>query len=1524
MNTSKRVAPLQWPQTLYHPSFEHDACGTGFVANIDGQKSHAIVQMAVQAVINLTHRGAIGSDAKTGDGAGITAQLPYALMEKALVEAGRTPPSHEDMALGMVFLPQDTDAAAQSVRIIEDCLRHYGLEPLCWRAVPIDKSALGGIAEETCPDVRQIIVARDKVSLPDFERVLYLARKAMEQRAASADLSDLYFPSFSSRTVVYKGMLVAPQLPQFYLDLADPEFTSGLALFHQRYSTNTFPNWYLAQPFRFLAHNGEINTLQGNVNWMRAREPEMKDTIWGDDIEALKPIITPGGSDSAMLDNVLDFLVASGRDIRHVMMMLVPEPWENMPNMDPALRAFYQYHACLMEPWDGPAALSFTDGAIVGATLDRNGLRPARYVITEDGVIAMASEVGVLPLDDHNIRAKGRLGPGQMIAVDTRTGMVQHDKEVKAFFANQHPYGEWLRSSVVPFDEYLSGRNGHLVLNEEGDLALQRAFGFTFEEMQLVLRPMTLEKKEPVGSMGNDTPPSVLSAKPHVLSTYFKQKFAQVTNPPIDSLREELVMSSFSLVGSRGSITEEASQHARLIQLSTPILYDNELDALRLHPLPEFASETISVLWRVAEGAKGMVLALRAVCQAASTAVDQGKSIIILSDRGVNDDHAAIPILLAVGAVHHHLIREGKRMRASIVAETGAAWEVHHFATLVGYGASAVNPYLIHQVIQGMIDEGEGGSLDLEHALSNYRGYATKGLLKIMSKMGISTVSSYQGAQIFEAIGLNSKVIDECFTGTPSAIQGIGYDELAEDVLRRHQLAFPPLPPKMRPKLDDLGYYRFRKDGEYHAYNPELVRVLHKAILTDEKEDFRKYTDLVETNEAATHLRSLLEFKPGQPIPIDEVEPVAAITKRFVTGAMSLGALGPEAHRTVAEGMNLIGGKSDTGEGGEESWRFRDINGRSYNSAIKQVASGRFGVTPDYLASAHELEIKMAQGSKPGEGGQLPGHKVMDHIAAIRYTQPGVGLISPPPHHDIYSIEDLAQLIYDLKVVNPQARVSVKLVSEAGVGTIAAGVAKGYADAVHISGDSGGTGASPLSSIKNAGTPWELGLAETQQVLVQNNLRGRVTLRTDGGFRTGRDVLIAAMLGAEEYGFGTIALVALGCQMARQCHLNTCPVGIATQRADLRSKFTGTAEEIVRFFTHIAEEVRELLAELGYRSLNEVIGQTELLMQSTPTNNTRAMGLDLSPLLVNADPTGKLPRRRMQERNDRGDTPMDDQIMQDAAPAIEGREHVQLEYPITNANRTVGARVSGAIARLYTDKGLPENSSLRITFTGSAGQSFGAFGITGLYFKLIGEANDYVGKGLHGGEIVVRPGPTASFAAADNVIIGNTVLYGATGGSLYAAGRAGERFCVRNSGASAVVEGVGDHCCEYMTGGVTVVLGETGRNFGAGMSGGVAFVLDEEGQFPSRYNPELVGLERVTRPEEQRGLRTLIERHLERTDSVKAARVLQDWDRYLELFWKVVPHSSEATHSVAHDLTEDGELPQRVLSVTIPETVLAR
>ena len=1485
---------------LYHPDQERDACGVGFVVDVSGKRSHRILEMALESVTNLTHRGALDADAKTGDGAGVLLQIPAAFFAEEAARLGAKNVRPEDLAVAMVFLPgRDEPAAARCRTAFEAAVGREGLDVFGWREVPVDDSDLGASAVRSQPRVEQLLVGRRAgVSDDDFERVLCLARKEAERFATDEGIEDFYVPSFSHRTIVYKGLLVAHQLSTFYQDLTNPGFETALVVFHQRYSTNTFPNWVLAQPFRMLAHNGEINTLQGNKNWQRAREPELHSSLWGEEVERLKPIIQAGGSDSAVLDNVLEAVVRSGRDPLHALMMLIPEAWENMPNMPRQRRDFYEYHACISEPWDGPAAIAFSDGVIVGASLDRNGLRPARYALTAEGILIMGSEVGMLPLDESRIVEKGRLGPGEIIAVDTAQGRLLKNDDIKDAVAASQPYGEWVRKHRLHLDHYLKTYSMQAVQPEHNLQQQQIAFGYSREELQYVIKPMASDGKEPVGSMGDDTALAVFEKRRRLLSNYFKQKFAQVSNPAIDFIREELVMSLDVYLGPRRSLFEETPEHARLLHLSSPLMVNEELDAIRSMEDGHFNAAVLACLFPASDGADGLEPALERLCQEASNAVDRGDNILILSDRNVDEAQAPIPMLLAVGAVHHHLIREGKRMRASIVAETAEARDVHQIALLLGYGASAINPYLAFETIQNMFFAGAFKDLpDINQAQSRYQRAVDAGVLKIMSKMGISCVSSYTGGQIFEAVGIASDVIDRAFTGTPSRIQGIGFAEIGEDVLTRHRAAFQPSDGL---KLDDGGFYKFRKGSDHHGFNPELVRTLHRALESDEQEDFMQYRRLVEEREDPTRIRDLLLFKERTPVPLDEVQSIGDIMKRFTTGAMSLGAISPEAHETIAVAMNRLGGKSDTGEGGEESRRFYERkNGDDPNSKIKQVASGRFGVTPMYLVEASELEIKIAQGSKPGEGGQLPGHKVTAYIADIRHTLPGTPLISPPPHHDIYSIEDLAQLIYDLKMVNPRAKVCVKLVAEEGIGTIAAGVVKGYADVIQISGDSGGTGASPISSIKNAGLPWELGLAETQQVLVQNNLRSRVRLRSDGGFQTGRDVVVAALLGAEEYGFGTSALVAIGCVMARQCHLNTCPVGVATQREDLREKFTGTPEDVVRFFGHVAEEVREILAEIGLRSLDEAIGRMDLLEPAKEIADERARMLDLAPLLWFPD-DGR-PVQSTQERNDRVEEILDDAIMKDIADALDGKGPVQRSYEIRNVNRTVGARIAGEIAHRYRKEGLPEGT-IELRFTGSAGQSFGAFCHTGLRLLLTGEANDYVCKGMGGGEVAVRPPDSAPFIGHENVIMGNTVLYGATGGSLFAAGRAGERFAIRNSGGKAVVEGVGDHGCEYMTEGVVVILGETGRNFGAGMSNGIAYVLDEHGNFPSRLNPELIAMKRVTEDDDIEILQALIKRHVQLTDSRRGQEVLADWERFRPLFWKVAPHSA---------MTEEG--PQTII-----------
>ena len=1501
---------------LYDPHFEHDACGIGFVATISGHPSHEILQTALDAVMCMAHRGAVDADARTGDGAGILTQIPYALFARELTAMGKPVPPEGALGVGMCFLPRKNREARDRCRaIIQTTLEQHGCQVLGWRPVPVDPLALGQRAADTQPDIQQVFFSRPAQvdSIERFESLLYLVRRQIEGRVRREGIQGCYIPSLSARTIVYKGLFVSPQLPRFYADLRDPEYETALAVFHQRYSTNTFPTWERAQPFRLMCHNGEINTLQGNINWMRARERDLASPVWGTDIDDLRPIIDLEGSDSAMLDNVLELLVRAGRDIRHALMMLIPEAWERIPDMDPAWRAFYQYHACLMEPWDGPAGITFTDGRIVGAVLDRNGLRPLRYLVTDDDLVIVASESGAIEVDHERIVRKGKLGPGQMIAVDTRERVFWDNQRIKTYFAHRRPYAVWVDRHLREFQQTLSYAGflnlpSHQPPEIRGDtlLQLQAAFGYTAEELTVVIRPMVESSKEPIGSMGDDTPYAVLSKLPRPLFHYFKQRFAEVTNPPIDPLREELVMSTRMLLGARGNLLEESEEHARLLALDGPILQDHELDILKNLDDEAFRAVTWSATFDVRDGPAGLERAIAELCYEASRAVDLGARILILSDRGVGPDRAPIPSLLAVGAVHHHLIREGKRMRVSLIAETGEAREVHHFACLIGYGASAINPYLALATVRDMVESGQLRNKELtpDEAVANYIHAINKGLLKIMSKMGISTLDSYCGAQIFEAIGLDQELVERCFTGTPSRIGGVSFKEIATDVLRWHARAFPRDAEasekdngKVKIKLDSPGFYKYKRDGEYHAFSPPVIKQLHKAIRTPDAlgenfeqayQAYRVYADMVNHPERPTELRYMLRFRPQAQVPLEEVEPREAIIARFSTAAMSHGALSAEAHETLAMAMNRLGAASNAGEGGEHEARYFTER----NSRAKQVASGRFGVTPAYLISADELQIKMAQGSKPGEGGQLPGHKVTAEIAFIRHTTPGVALISPPPHHDIYSIEDLAQLIYDLKQINPRAKVSVKLVAQAGVGTIAAGVAKGGADVILISGHSGGTGASPLSSIKNAGIPWELGLAETQQTLVLNNLRGRIRLRTDGGLRTGRDVVIAAMLGADEFSFGTAALIAEGCLMARQCHNNTCPVGIASQKPELRSRFPGRPEHVMAYMHFVAEEVREILASLGFRRLDQVIGRVDLLEQVV-TGDPVIDRLRLDVLLDEPETWG--PRRNIRDRNGLGfESPLNDVLVRDAIPALVGRGPVHLVYRIRNTDRTTGARLAGEIARRRGNKGLPAGS-IEVVFHGTAGQSFGAFCINGMRLVLIGEANDYVGKGMSGGEIIIRPPDRTGYAWHESTILGNTALYGATGGQLYAAGRAGERFAVRNSGCLAVVEGVGDHGCEYMTGGAVVVLGETGYNFGAGMTGGWAYVLDEIGHFPDRFNPQLVDIERLSDVRDIELVQWLIRRHAELTGSPRAATILAHWDEYQPLFWRVVPRDSVAS-----------------------------
>ncbi|HEY6210122.1 MAG TPA: glutamate synthase large subunit [Gemmatimonadales bacterium] len=1477
------------------PWREQDACGVGFVARASGERSHEILAFALQALARVAHRGAAATD-NSGDGAGVLTQIPHRLLYREARRLHLWLEPGQAFAVGAFFLPREHSALERASAIVEEVLSGEGTPVLGWRDVPSNAPVLGSTARATCPTIRHAIVAapadggRDAAA---WERSLYVARRTIERRigAAGPDLQPFFVCSLSAQTLVYKALLTGTQLPAFFPDLQSPDYETAIAVFHQRYSTNTSPSWPLAQPFRLLAHNGEINTLWGNRNAMAAREPALASPLWGERVEALKPIIWAEGSDSASLDNALELLARSGRDPVHALMMLLPEAHEGATEMEAALRGFYEFHECLIEPWDGPAALAFSDGVLAGSALDRNGLRPCRYKITRDGLVIAGSEVGLVDLNLGDVVESGSLGPGELLVVDTRRKAILHNAEAKREVARRRPYGRWAARGIRP----------ELVLR-------QLAFGWSFEDLRYVVEPMGDAGQDPVWSMGDDTPIPPLSRTAPSLYAYFRQRFAQVTNPPIDPLRETLVMSLRMHLGRRGSLLSDrpsvgwraaaGGAGGRLVRNEHPIVLEDEMAALRRGGVTGRAhTVTVPAVWDPACGPDGLRSALETLRRAARRAVEQGARILVLSDREADTTRAPIPMLLAVGAVHQHLLREGLRTQVGLVAEAGDAWDVHHFAALIGYGAEAVHPWLALQSVSAVFAEeredrraANAPRPTPREAALKFRTAAEKGLLKIISKMGISTLSSYCGGQIFEALGLGAEVIDSCFTGTVSAIGGIGFAEIAEDVLARHHAAYPAEQPATR-VLPDHGRVRYRRDGEDHGWSPPIVTAL-------QREGYEAFLAKVAARPPAGP-RDLLTIRTGAsaPAPLEEVEPVESIRRRFISTAMSLGALSPDAHRTLAIGMNRMGAKSNCGEGGEDPDTYAPLaNGDRADNRIKQVASARFGVTTQYLMRADELEIKIAQGSKPGEGGQLPGHKVTALIARLRHSVPGVPLISPPPHHDIYSIEDLAQLIHDLKQVNPHARVGVKLVAEAGVGRVATGVAKAYADYVLISGHNGGTGASPLSSIKHAGSPWELGLAETQALLIESGLRHRIEVRTDGGLRTGRDVVIAALLGAESYGFGTAALVAIGCAMARQCHLNSCPTGIATQRPELRAKFKGTPEQVIAYFTAIAEDVRRILAGMGFRRLDEIIGRVDLLERVDRPEVPRAQMLDLSPIL--ADPLGsqESPRRRTVERNDRpGVESLDERILEVLGPRLEAGRPFAGVYDIGNHHLTVGARIAGRIVERHGNAGLPP-SSVRLRFRGSAGQSFGAFALPALHLELEGEANDYVGKGLSGGEIVIRPFREAAYAAEThrNVILGNVALYGATGGALFAAGRVGDRFAVRNSGAIAVIEGAGNHCCEYMTAGVVVVLGQVGRNFAAGMSNGVAYVLDEAENFAARCNGDMVAVRALDEPDEKLVL-DLVRRHVAKTGSPRAQAIIDDWERYRPLLRKVVPHTAPAT-----------------------------
>jgi glutamate synthase (ferredoxin) len=1518
---------------------ERDACGVGFIADPRGYASHELIAKALPALTCMEHRGGCSADQDSGDGAGLMTALPWELLSQWLDANGISSPAIDRLGVGMVFLPPAEADAAIARERVEAVLRAADFKVLGWRIVPVQPEVLGVQAKENQPQIEQILVQSAGVTGEALERQLYLTRKRIEQAITAAaqqhpGLQDFYICSFSSRTIVYKGMVRSEVLGQFYTDLTNPTYKSAFAIYHRRFSTNTMPKWPLAQPMRFLGHNGEINTLLGNINWMVAREADLAHPYWGDSLSDLKPTVDPEKSDSANLDSVMELLVQSGRQALEAIMIMVPEAYQNQPDLadHPEIVDFYEYYSGIQEPWDGPALLAFSDGKIVGATLDRNGLRPARYSITRDGFVVVASEAGVVDLPEEEIVEKGRLGPGQAIAVNLETHEILKNWQIKQRVASEHPYGQWLRDNrqtltSQPFPESTQ-------LEANALLRQQTAFGYTTEDVEMIIEEMASQGKEPTFCMGDDIPLAVLSSKPRLLYDYFKQRFAQVTNPPIDPLRESLVMSLSTQLGERGNLLEVKPEYARLLKLETPVLNDADLDQIRQSG---FETASLSILFKIAEGPEGLQHAVNRLCQQATAAVREGKKVLILSDRlshsgeptHLSADYSYIPPMLAVGAVHHHLIRQGLRMKASIIIDTAQCWSTHHFACLIGYGASAVSPYLAWETVrhwwsnpkaQKQMETGKLEPISMTGAQYNYRKAIESGLLKILSKMGISLLSSYQGAQIFEALGIGPDLLYLGFKGTASRMGGLSVADLAQEVLSMHSRAFPELTGK---KLENFGFFNYKPGGEYHMNSPEMAKYLHKAVGDKSYDHYQLYQNYLE-GRPLTALRDLLDLKSDRPsIPVDQVESVEAIVKRFCTGAMSLGSLSREAHETLAIAMNRLGGKSNSGEGGEDPVRFKVLddvdetgrsqlfphlkglrNGDTASSAIKQVASGRFGVTPEYLMSGQQLEIKMAQGAKPGEGGQLPGKKVSPYIAMLRRSKPGVTLISPPPHHDIYSIEDLAQLIFDLHQINPSARVSVKLVAEIGIGTIAAGVAKANADIIQISGHDGGTGASPLSSIKHAGVPWELGVTEVHRVLMQNQLRDRVLLRADGGMKTGWDVIMAALMGAEEYGFGSVSMIAEGCIMARICHTNNCPVGVATQQEKLRQRFTGIPEHVVNFFYFVAEEVRSLLARLGYRSLSEIIGRADLLKVREGVQITKTQSLNLD-CLINL-PDTQQDRSWLEHEAVHSNGPvLDDQILSDPAiqAAIRDQGTATKAVSVVNTDRSLGARIAGAIAKQYGDAGF--SGQLTLNFTGAVGQSFGAFNLPGMILNLEGDANDYVGKGMHGGEIAIKPPAAATYNPSENVIVGNTCLYGATGGTLFANGQAGERFAVRNSFGRAVIEGAGDHCCEYMTGGIVVVLGRAGRNVGAGMTGGLAYFLDEDGSFPTKVNPEIVKVQRVVTAAGEQQLKDLIQAHADRTGSPKATQILTNWSEYLPLFWQVVPPSEADSPEANPNATQE-------------------
>lgn len=1486
---------------LYDPSFEHDACGIGFVANIKGNKSHQIISDALTVLENMEHRGACGCENNTGDGAGIMIQMPHEFFFDECIKLGVHLPAYGKYGVGVVFFPKEIRLREECRDIFNRSAEKLGLEVLAYRKVPVNTTDIGATALSVEPEMEQVFIAcPDHVTNPDeFERKLFVLRNYASHtinNTVKKDAIGFYVASLSYKTVVYKGQLTSGQVRHYFNDLNNKRVVSAFGLVHSRFATNTFPSWKLAQPFRYIAHNGEINTLQGNLNWLKTSENSFTSPYFTkEELDMVLPIVTDGQSDSACLDNMIELLMLTGRPLTHVMMMLIPEAWDGNEDMDPVKKAFYEFHAAMMEPWDGPASISFTDGKMIGATLDRNGLRPSRYCVTSDDRVIMASETGALPVDPSIIIEKGRLQPGKMFVVDMEQGRIISDTEIKENICTSKPYAEWLNKYKIRLEELPEPRVMFTHLQSEQIFKYQKAFGYSTEDLDTIIAPMAVDGKEPIGSMGTDAPLAVLSDQPQHLSHYFKQLFAQVTNPPIDPIRERMVMSLATFVGNNGNLLVEDPLTCHSVALKHPVLNNHELEKLRSIDTGIYQAKTLQTYFR-ADGKPGSLKAgIERLCRYAADAVNDGFEVIILSDRAIDSDHAAIPTLLAVSSVHHHLIRKGLRSQVGIVVEAGDVWEVHHFACLLGFGATAINPYLALSSIRDMHLGGKlNTTLDIEALKKNYIKAVCDGLLKVFSKMGISTLQSYQGAQIFEIIGLNRDVVDKCFTGATSRIEGLGLDEIAREALAKHQLAFS----RKDIPVDRLpvgGIYQWKRKGEFHLFNPQTIHLLQHATRSNDYNTFKKYTKLVnDQSEKAATLRSLFQFKRTRPsISIEEVEPAENIYKRFATGAMSFGSISWEAHTTLAIAMNRLGGKSNTGEGGEDEVRYQPLaNGDSMRSAIKQVASARFGVTSLYLTEADELQIKMAQGAKPGEGGQLPGHKVDEWIGKTRHSTPGVGLISPPPHHDIYSIEDLAQLIFDLKNANRAARINVKLVSKAGVGTIAAGVAKAKADVILIAGHDGGTGASPISSIKHAGLPWELGLAETHQTLVRNKLRSRVVVQADGQMKTGRDIAIAALLGAEEWGVATAALIVEGCIMMRKCHLNTCPVGVATQDPELRSRFTGDPEHVINFFRFMVQELREIMADLGFKTVNEMVGQVESLEMRDNITHWKTSKINLSPVLYR-EPASAHTGLYNQEQQDHGlSEVLDWKLLEAAKPALEKKQPVNASFPIRNIDRTAGTILSNEITKLYKAEGLPDNT-IHFNFTGTAGQSFGAFNTKGVTLELEGDANDYFGKGLSGAKLVVYPAKQAKYTPEDNIIIGNVAFYGATSGEAYIRGKAGERFCVRNSGASVVTEGVGDHGCEYMTGGVAVILGPTGRNFAAGMSGGIAYIYDVTGTFASRCNMEMVDLDPVSH-EDAGQLKEIISQHYAHTGSTVAQFVLSDFENQLQHFVKVFPRDYKA------------------------------